>query len=417
MDHSKLNRPFASYVLTQSSLVLIVLASSYIATELLAKHTGISISRVAVSLWLIGLSQLPTAMLYAKRESRTLTSSEGWIFGFAFVLMTLTVEFCLQLLVGQAWPKIDIVLNLMAAGNWHLLVIGICGFLLGIILAAFAFKTIFRFSVRNNLEGETPPFETEWLNKFGRVKANLSIRKLRPRHKQQDYAGQFRRVLVATNVGVFALSIVYPGPQYLEILSICIPVTILFSIILVANNLAKTVPDLSILKRCWEISWKLLPLTLTSFLFLGISDLYLANTKAHGQSGQLLSDVSTALVENPMAPTDILIAFAYLAAFFVLCLAVNTGLLVLFSRLIRPLIVQTVGKRRPSAQSMRPAAADSDHFPQKPSVWVRKSPEIMAVLARSKRMAQSKLAEQPLQLGKLSSQEVTPECFPLPIGS
>ena len=415
MDHNKLNKPFASYVLTQSCLVLIVLASSYIATDLLAKHMGISLSRVTVSLWLVGLSQLPTAMLYAKRESRTLTSSEGWIFGFSFVLITLTVEFGLQLVAGQAWPKIHIVLNLMAAGSWHLLVIAICGFLLSIILAAFAFKTVFRFSVRNNLEGETPPNDTEWLEKFAQVKANLSIRKLRPRHKQQDYAGQFRRILVATNVGVFALSIAYPGPQYLEILSICIPVTILFSIILVANNLAKTEPDFSIVKRCWEISWKLLPLTLTSLLFLGISNLYLANIKAHGQNGQLLNDVSTALVENPVAPTDILIAFTYLAAFFVLCLVVNAGLLMLFSKLIRPLILQTVSKKRPQAQSMRLVAADPDHFPQKPSAWVRKSPEIMAVLARSKTLAQSKLAVQPLVLGMLSPQEATPHSFPLPI--
>lgn len=380
MQRVKLNKPFWSYVMTQSVLVLIVLFASHIATALLEKHTGVSVSRLSISLWLVLLTQLPTAMLYATYESRTMTAKESWIFGFIFVLIALAAEAGLQVLAGQIWPKIEIIHNLIAAGSWQILLIGICLSLLGIILTAFTFKTVFKYAVRNNLEGKPPEPDTTWMYMIPHVRVVPAIDPVRPKQMPHDYSRLFRLVLIATNVGIFTLSLIFSGTVFLKILTVSIPLTILFAIITVANDLAKTESTPNTFKNCLDVSWKLLPLTLTALLLLGISNLYLANIQAHGQNGQFLSDISTALSEHSITALNVTIALGYLAAFFIACLAVNAGLLALFSKLIQPLIMG----RRPEIGLFRNTTLEAIGFPQTPSDWVPKSPEILGILERAK---------------------------------
>jgi hypothetical protein len=73
MNSNTLNRPFVSYVLTQSMLVLIVMSASLLIVELFKTTFGISISRFWVSLILVLFAQLPVAVLYARTKQLQLS--------------------------------------------------------------------------------------------------------------------------------------------------------------------------------------------------------------------------------------------------------------------------------------------------------------------------------------------------------
>jgi len=372
--------------------VVIVLAASFITSSLLAENTGVQVPRLAISLGLVALTQLPTAILYARREARTLTSSEGWVFGFTFVSITLVFEAGLQLLAQQSSPEIDLIFRFLAGSDWQVMFIALSGFVLGIILAAFVFKTLFRLSTRNNLAGEAADIDTRWMENLKWVKSKPTITKFQPRHPKHDYAKLFRHILIGSNAAVLSLGIVFSGPAILEILTLSIPTSIFFAIIVVANQLAKTEPNASMLKRCWGISMEMLPLTIMSFMLLGFSDIYLAYLQSNNQAGQFVTDLSSVFVAQAVSLADILFAATNLATFFAASLFANAGLLLLFTRLIKPLVIRSNTRKRPQIQPLKGEHRLPGMTYQTPANWIPRSPEILAVLKRAKGSVRNKPA-------------------------
>ncbi|MCP5072883.1 MAG: hypothetical protein GY947_06240 [Rhodobacteraceae bacterium] len=391
MEHDRLNRSFSSYVLTQTSLVLIVLAASHILTGLLADQAGIIVSQIGVSFVLVGLSQVPIAIMYARSEVRMLTPREGWILGFIFVILTLVVEFGLQFAAGRAWPVLSPVYELAASGKLAFVLAGAFGFLIGIVLAAFAFKTLFQLAINKTFKNDDPAQDSSWLNAIPGIAPTSAFQRLRSGRNQQDHTKTFRHMLIAANAVVIGLSLAVFGWSVAEILMLSIPLSLFFAIVCVANTMAKSKSRASILKRSWNASCKILPLTATAFMMLGLSKLYATHVTVQSQGFDLLAPVSAEMAEMAITPTDMVLSIAYVAAFFAVCLAVNVGLLALFSWLIRPVVRQSLSSTRPKVRSLAPIMhplatlhEDTDVVEADKATpdWTPKTAEILAVLAR-----------------------------------
>ncbi len=384
MDHVRLNRNFSTYVRTQSALVLVVLAASHILTGLLTSYTGMKISQMGVSFALVGLAQLPLAIMYARSEARTLTSREGWILAFIFVVLSVVVEFGLQLIAGQTWTSLSPVFSLFASGQLNLVVTGACGFFLGIIVAAFVFKTLFQLSIRNNLRDDEHPNEEGWLTQIPGVVEKSANQSLSAYRAKGDHTKTFRHMLFAANAGVIGLGLIVLGSNLSEILMLSIPLSVFFGVVCIANKMAKTNSSDSLVKRSWVASCKILPLTVTAFMLMGLSKVYSTHVAAKSQGFDLLAPVSSEMAAIP--PTAMFVSIACVAAFFALCLAANAALLTLFSRLIQPLVQHPRAASRPQVRALTVKAGGTADFEQ-PKVtpeWTPKTAEILAVLARIK---------------------------------
>ncbi|MDR6265540.1 hypothetical protein [Roseobacter sp. N2S] len=343
MFRDTLNRPFYSYVVTQSALVLIVLAASYLLTFLVFENFGIVIDRFLVSLALIVAAQLPVAAIYARSETQEITSNQGWALAFVFVGVTLAGEAALQLLSGHLFASIDTFSGLAQSAQVDTLVTGVCGILAAVLLLASASKIVFRLAVNCHLRQQ--------------AKAEQVVSELHRPKISQDFSEFFRRELIGANIGIFGLSLAVFGPDFMMILKLSLPLSIVFSVICVANRLARSETRASLSARSLHISIQLMPLTVTCLILLGLGELYsnyLATTAASASPMEYAAVASAQLAHNSAVLSEIAVV---LGLIFALTLATNTLMLVLFTRLIRPLVRRAVPATTPAPRTARPAAA------------------------------------------------------------
>lgn len=343
MFRDTLNRPFYSYVVTQSALVLIVLAASYLLTFLVFENFGIVIDRFLVSLALIVAAQLPVAAIYARSETQEITSNQGWALAFVFVGVTLAGEAALQLLSGHLFASIDTFSGLAQSAQVDTLVTGVCGILAAVLLLASASKIVFRLAVNCHLRQQ--------------AKAEQVVSELHRPKISQDFSEFFRRELIGANIGIFGLSLAVFGPDFMMILKLSLPLSIVFSVICVANRLARSETRASLSARSLHISIQLMPLTVTCLILLGLGELYsnyLATTAASASPMEYAAVASAQLAHNSAVLSEIAVV---LGLIFALTLAANTLMLVLFTRLIRPLVRRAVPATTPAPRTARPAAA------------------------------------------------------------
>ncbi|GGA10735.1 hypothetical protein [Neptunicoccus cionae] len=335
------DRPFYSYVITQSALVLIVLTASYLLTFLAFEHFGLHIDRILMSFGLILMTQLPVAAMYARTEEQEVDGNRGWLLAFVFVSVTFMGEAALQLASGhllETWEKFN---GLAAAARFDTLVTAVCGVLAAVLLCVTFSKIVFRLAVTchlrqfakdSDLSAEPDELASETGEPHG-VSRNLHRPKV-----SQDFSEFFRRELVGANIGIFGLALVMFGPDFMTILKISIPASLVFSVICVANRLARSETRTSISARSLHISLQMLPLTVTCLILLALGELYSAYTAtlaAEVSPLEFASVAASGLARN----TDVLWGVSVdLGMIFALSLAANTLMLVLFTRLIRPLV-------------------------------------------------------------------------------
>ena len=365
------SRTLLSYILTQSALALIVLASSFLLVELAQYYFDLDFWRFGLSLSLILLVQLPVAAVFAKSETRSMTGNEGWIFGTFFVLVTLGFEAAVQLMSGKfldfAW-----VLSAVPDGT-QAQVMGFvlaCAMLL-IVFGAFLTKVLLVGTINARLA----------------QRRRLTFGSL-PRHKGRqkfDAAEHYRKELIGINVLIFGLSLMLFGAQFMHVLKLSIPLSIVFGTVCVANQIAKVDLNVRLSERCLAISLQMLPLTLTCLVLLGLSEVYTAFVRVAGQADLLAFARTLGLqfVQDQNAWSVMATALGMIAA---LALAGNTLLLLLFAKLIRPMIVR---RKRPKVQELLKKTAAQ---PQGPSVLVTASQMRKALalrVERTKRPAQN----------------------------
>lgn len=153
MDLQPLNRPLASYLVVQSSLVLVALAASHLLHAEIVARTGVEVSRLSLGIVLVLLTQLPVAAMYARNETRNLTSEEGWILGTSFVAFTVLAESSFQAVVLNFWPVIAERHGLGPHAAQDALVFVVCMSLMTFLMCSAIVSLLFRLAVRNNLCG------------------------------------------------------------------------------------------------------------------------------------------------------------------------------------------------------------------------------------------------------------------------
>ncbi len=350
MNSKPLNRPFVSYVLTQSMLVLIVMAASYLITDLLRDAASISLNRFWVSMSLVLLAQMPVAILYARFETRKLTAVEGWALSIVFVGMTLAFEMVLQSLAGQTLVHLlpSDVLKTESVFRYAPVFIG--GFIVGVLLAACLVNLLFRYAVRNNLGASEGGVKGGLLDVVPGVNPARS-RLFRPAAKR-DYAELYRRELIGANVAIFGLSLMVFGPAFMHLLKLSLPLSMVFSIVCVANRMARVERSAQLSERCLNVAMQMLPMTVASVILLALSTLYANFVNQHGGDIGVVAYFTWLFAGHGFGLSDQTQVAAYIGVLFAICLAGNTLLLVLFAKLIRPLVTKGMRVARAKRRSL-----------------------------------------------------------------
>jgi hypothetical protein len=317
-------------------LVLIVMAASFLIVELIRESTGNTLNRFWISMGLVLCAQLPVAIQYARSETRNLTSVEGWALSTVFVGVTLALEFILQSIAGQR--ILDVlpaqILDHTDASNHQ--TIWVIGCIVGLLAASFTAKTLFRYAVRNNLMSKRTNKGPSVLDVVpGLNSTRFQLR--RPRAKR-DYAELYRRELIGANIAIFGLSLMVFGPQFMHVLKLSIPLSFVFSLVCVANRMARVERTRALSERCLNVALQMLPMTVFSMTLLGLSTLYGNYVTLHGGERDVIGYVVWMVEGLGLAPSDVVQISAYVGVLFAICLAGNTLLLVLFAKLIQPLV-------------------------------------------------------------------------------
>lgn len=344
MNSTPLNRPFVSYVLTQSMLVLIVMAASYLITHLLRDAASITLNRFWITMGLVLFAQLPVAMIYARSETRNLTPVEGWGLSIVFVGVTLAFEIVLQSIAGQTLVQMLPAPVLQAEAGPSLWV---TAFIIGVLLAAFTVDRLFRYAVRNNLDrvedgllGVVP----------GLIPARVPM--FRPSAKR-DYAELYRRELIGANIAIFGLSLMVFGPAFMHVLKLSIPLSLVFSVVCVANRVARSERTGKLSERCLNVALQMLPMTVVSMILLALSTLYGNYVALHGGERDVIGYFTWMVAGLGLGMSDVAQIAAYMGVLFAICLAGNTLLLVLFAKLIRPMVTKGVRVAQATTASVK----------------------------------------------------------------
>jgi len=308
-------------------LVLIVMSASLLIVELFKTTFGISISRFWVSLILVLFAQLPVAVLYARTETRHLSSVEGWGLSVVFVGITLALEIVLQRVAGH--NSILYVTGLSGDASNHQ-TIAVIGFVIGVLLASFTVKKLFDYSVRVNTECE----------QANTASASLvnDMRGVRRPSVKRDYSELYRRELIGANIAIFGSSLMVVDPKFMELLKLSIPLSIAFSLVCVANRMARSGRNEAFSTRCLNVALQMLPLTVVAMALLALSTMYANYVSVHGGERDVVGYVSWLASRAGFDLASVLNVLTYVGVLFAICLAGNTLLLTLFTRLIRPLV-------------------------------------------------------------------------------
>ncbi|WP_069299177.1 hypothetical protein [Neptunicoccus sediminis] len=345
------NRPFYSYIITQSALVLIVLAASYLLTFLAFEHFGLHIDCILLSFGLILVTQLPVAAIYARTEGQEVDGNRGWTLAFVFVGVTLIGEAALQLASGhllETWARFN---GVAGAVQFDTLVTALCGVLAAVLLCVTVSKIIFRLAVTCHLRRLAK-------NAAGSIDVTDAhspqngVHAMQRPKVSQDFSEFFRRELVSANIAIFGLSLMMFGTDFMTILKLSIPASLVFSVICVANRLARSETRSSLMSRSLHISLQMLPLSVTCLILLALGELYshYAATLATEASPVVFARVAAnGLVQNTQVMWSV---FAGLGMIFALSLVANALMLAVFTRLIRPIVCQVA----PATITARPDA-------------------------------------------------------------
>ncbi|PLS20508.1 hypothetical protein [Neptunicoccus cionae] len=339
------NRPFYSYVLTQSALVLIVLAASYLLTFLAYEHFGLQIDRLLLSFGLVLVTQLPVAAMYARSEGQEVDGNRGWALAFIFVAVTFAGEAALQLASGHlldTWEQFN---GLAASARFDTLVTAVCGLLAAVLLFVTFSKIVFRLAVACHLRqyAKIATLAEETAEEIADSAGTEDrARNLHRPKVSQDFSEFFRRELIGANIGIFGLSLVVFGPEFMTILKLSIPASLVFSVICVANRLARSETRTSLSARSLHISLQMLPLTVTCLILLALGELYrdyTATLAVNATPYEFASAAASGLAHNSNVLWSVIVD---LGMIFALSIAANTLLLVLFTKLIRPVVRRAI---------------------------------------------------------------------------
>lgn len=356
---NRLNRPFAAYVRTQSALVIVVLIAARIVLDMIHTHTTMEISHMQVAFVLVVLTQLPTAIYYAMNETRALTSREGWNLGFTFVALTLVVELALLTIGGQAWPYIDHVYQLATTGRVDVLLTAANIVFLMAIFAALMFKTLFWLAVRNNLRD--PGFDNLKVAPRTRAARALGVAIMRPQslRRRQNHMGVFRNGLILANLSGCLLAITVFGMPVLQAVFLTLPLSIYFATICVANSIARWESKTSLSRKCFQISWRLFPLTLSCMLLFAICIDASVQGNTFEPSPALIA-LYERMQEGSINPVT---AVGVVLGFIALILISNAATLLFFAGLIRPLAARPQRSARPAHDQQQIDSAHTGHAP------------------------------------------------------
>jgi hypothetical protein len=335
MSVIKHSKPFLTYVLTHSALVLIILAASYLIRHLLSENYAISVDRIWISMALIVVVQLPVAAVYARRETSDVSLLESGTLTTVFICITMLVEVALQSMgntVLHFTANLDVLTDTDQA---TLLNIGLVGMFLGFTIAVSFVRSIFR------LADKYSDIDDEYLATCGTSEIFN-----RP-NRDVDFCELYRRELVAINIAIFGFGLVFFNAEFVRILQLSIPLSLVFSVFCVANRLARSNTKTSLSQRCLHISIQLLPLSVTSLILLFLASLYTDFASAtQGVAGPLeYASFAVAYLGGQQVP--IVQMMVFLAVIFSVCLAANTLMLVLFTKLIRPIFSRSLKSKRP----------------------------------------------------------------------
>ncbi len=334
MSHISINRPFVSYVLTQSMLVMIVLAASQLIATLAYSGMGLALDRFWISVCLVVLVQLPAALIFARAEDRKIDKIEGWAVSLAFVGVTLAVEVALQEMLQQATQSGFGAVGADQTPPFVILFSGIAALLLCLIAKAV--------SMQAEPDGQS------------RVSTGLTSN--RPA-VSRDYSELYRRELIGANIAIFGLSLTVFGPQFLHLLKLSIPLSFVFSLVCVANRMAREERKAALSTRCLSVAMQLLPLTVVSMGLLAMGTLYENYVAAHNGAMDMIGYFTWMVTGLGLTLADLAKMVVYTGVLFAICLSANTLMLVLFARLIRPLVNKTVRSTResyaPTAKRMK----------------------------------------------------------------
>lgn len=340
MNSKPLNRPFVSYVLTQSMLVLIVMAASCLITDLLRDAASITLNCFWVSMGLVLFAQLPVAVLYARSETRNLNAVEGWALSIVFVGVTLAFEIVLQSIAGHKLIHLlpTVVFDMAGASNHQ--TIWVTGFVIGVLLAAFMVNGLFRYAVRNNLDASDDVAKSALLDVVPGINpARTAL--YRPTAKR-DYAELYRRELIGAKITIFGLSLVVFGPDLMHVLKLSIPLSLVISIVCVANRMARVERVVNLSERRLNVAMQMLPMTVASMILLALSTPYGNYVSLHGGERDVVGYFSWMVAGLGLGLTDLMQIASYVGVLCAICLAGNTLLLVLFAKLIRPMVTKRV---------------------------------------------------------------------------
>jgi hypothetical protein len=140
------------------------------------------------------------------------------------------------------------------------------------------------------------------------------------------------------------------------------------------------------------VAIQLLPLTVTSLILLGLGNLYTNYVETAGVATDPREYVGIAASYFAQHNDAMLLVMLWLGVIFAICLAANTLLLVLFARLIRPIVSRSVARKRPVAQGiqtefevqengewMLKSAAEMHRFLTKRRVVTKRPPEMVPI--------------------------------------
>ncbi|MEJ6709500.1 MAG: hypothetical protein QNK92_12040 [Amylibacter sp.] len=346
MKSNPLNNPFVSYVVTQSLLVLIILSASFLSVELLKTSFGIDINRLWISLGLVLFAQLPVAVMYAHTETRHLSRAEGWGLSIVFVAITVAFEMVLQNIAGHS--SLPFMTDLSGEAAKHQ-AIAVLGFLIGVPLAFASVKKLFAISVEIDLSlDETPAVRNNGTRPVSCGR--------RPSVKR-DYSELYRREWIGAKIAIFGLSLMVADPKLMELLKLSIPLSIAFSLVCLANRMARSGRNEALSTRCLNVTMQMLPLTVVAMALLALSTMYANYVSVHGGDRDVVGYVTWLAFHMDFDLASVMNMLTYVGVLFAICLAGNTLFLTLFTRLIRPLVAKQFtkepAKKRMSADEVR----------------------------------------------------------------
>lgn len=343
MSTDTLNKPLASYLIVQSALVLIVLAATQIVHPMVEQALGMQVPVLALSIFLVLLTQLPVAIMFAHFETRNLTKGEAWILGLTFVGFTVAAESGLQAVLGMWWPKVAARNGLESVAAQETLVFGVCLMLMLMMIMSFLVGALFQLAVRNNLQGG--PRKTIY----------------RPQAKQR--ARFLQRALCAGSAGLAGIGIAWATIAGWTLPQVFALVVLVLGALYAAVPRARNGEDV-----IWHKLWlETQPVVLTGLMTWAVTAFGMRYLIAAGSAAGMIAAFAPDLANVSQA--DLTAVTTQLSGIFLLLTCANVVVVWLFIAFLKPTLIKSrrpqkasapTFERKPMAERLRPDLVPTD---------------------------------------------------------